>query len=138
MGVVSRNFTFNIDKTYFGTSTIVVKALEVNTVYSLTATSVKKQYEAGSETEYTTINPDEASYIFISERQSCLKGYIKAKSDRIFLSFYSSDKEKLQELQIKGSLNSSATDISHDLTRNVMSVSFIKAANMEITKGIPY
>lgn len=104
----------------------------------MTATSIKKQYESESDTEYTTINPDEASYIFISERKSCLKGYIKAKSDRLFLSFYSSDKEKLKELQIKGTLNSSATDVSHDLTRNVISVSFIKAANMEITKGIPY
>lgn len=50
VGVMSRNFTFNIDKTFFGTSNIVVKALATNSVYSLTVKSIKNQYQADSDT----------------------------------------------------------------------------------------
>lgn len=67
-----------------------------------------------------------------------MKGFFKARDERIFVSFYSNDKEKLNLLQITGTLNGELTDISHDLTRNVMSVNFIKAANMNFVKGVPY
>lgn len=67
-----------------------------------------------------------------------MKGFFKARDERIFVSFYSNEKEKLNLLQITGTLNGELTDISHDLTRNVMSVNFIKAANMNFVKGVPY
>lgn len=82
-----------------------MRALATNTVYSLRIKSIESTTDSKTDVDYTSINPNEANYLFVTERKNCMKGYLKGKDERIFLSFYSSDRDVLNELNISGTLN---------------------------------
>jgi hypothetical protein len=54
-------------------------ALNANTVYSMKIKSFSNSQEEDTEKKYVTINPNEANYLYIANKPTCLKGFLKGR-----------------------------------------------------------
>jgi hypothetical protein len=125
--IMEYNFTINIPKGYYGTAEVLVTANKAGTVYSMKIRSAAEKRAEGENANYIKVNPNEANYVYIFNKDTCLQGYLKGRDEKLFLSFYQNQRDSIKKLKISGKLNGESSDVSYDITRNVMSLSFLKA-----------
>ena len=66
-------------KGYYGTATISITAESPNTVYSMRIRSSSETRDEDSTAKYTNIEPNEANYIYVFKKPTCMKGFLKNK-----------------------------------------------------------
>ena len=57
-------------------------------------------------------------------KPTCLDGYLTGKDENLFISVYSNEREVMKNITLTGKLNGKKTELSSELTRNIMSISF--------------
>lgn len=136
---VNYNFTLNEVKGYYGPAYGVFKALTDNTVYSLRIRPSVINDEEVNDTHVVHVNPSEPNYIYLVQgKLNCLKGYLKRADERLFLSYALRDRETAEEMKIVGKIDGNWTKISQDVTRNVISITFLDLLGSDMTKARSY
>ena len=67
-----------------------------------------------------------------------MTGYLKRSDERLFLSFYNSDRKFMKDIKLSAKINGKDTKITLDTTRNVIQVTFIDFARKPVLAAVPY
>ena len=132
-------------KGYYGTATITIVAKTKNTVYSMRIRAAGEQRKEDATANYQKVEPSEANYIYVYQKPTCLQGYLKKKDEKMFVSFYSREKELMRNLTVTCKLNDKESNVIVDSVGNVMAINFPgaeplledqKAVNYEVCLGL--
>lgn len=86
--------------------------------------SASEKRDEDASAKYTNIEPNEANYIYVFQKPTCLKGFLKNKDEKLFISFYSNQRSIIDNLTITSKLNDKESKAVTDMVGNVMSLNF--------------
>jgi hypothetical protein len=130
------NLSISDQNLNFDATSITVKALEPETAYSLRF----RQSRVGKKDEKAkVINTAEPNYLHIEkDTVTCMSGFFKAKTERLFISFAEKEKAFAKNLMITGKISGNSTRIAYDTTKNVISCTFVDLLTNKLDRAVPF